>query len=206
MTARSLTDRLGGLALGGDYDPEQWDEAVWKEDDELMRRARVSLATVGVFSWALLEPEEGRCDFAWLDAHLDRLHANGVAVDLAAPTASPPSWFTLAHPDTIPVTEDGIRHIHGRRDTHCLAAPAYRNAARRIAGKLAERYGAHPALALWHVHNHRRHPRTERRMGLPAAGGLPRRGGLHHGQRPPRPHPPVRAAPGPAARGPCPGP
>ncbi|WP_406223587.1 beta-galactosidase [Streptomyces canus] len=153
MTSRSLTDRLGGLAFGGDYNPEQWDEAVWKEDDKLMRRARVNLATVGVFSWALLEPEEGRYDFAWLDAHLDRLHANGVAVDLATPTASPPPWFTLAHPDALPVTADGTRYTHGSRDAYCLAAPAYRNAARRIAGKLAERYGDHPALALWHVHN-----------------------------------------------------
>jgi beta-galactosidase len=153
MTPRSVTDHLGGLAFGGDYNPEQWDEPVWKEDDELMRRARVNLATVGVFSWALLEPEEGRYDFAWLDAHIDRLHANGVAVDLATPTASPPPWFTLAHPDALPVTPDGTRLTHGSRDTYCLTAPAYRRAARRIASALAERYGDHPALALWHVHN-----------------------------------------------------
>ncbi|MFI6931657.1 beta-galactosidase [Streptomyces sp. NPDC050287] len=153
MTTRSITDRLGGLAFGGDYNPEQWDEPVWKEDDELMRRARVNLATVGVFSWALLEPEEGRYDFAWLDAHLERLHANGVAVDLATPTASPPPWFTLAHPDALMVRPDGTRLVHGSRDTYCLTAPAYRNAARRIAAVLAERYGDHPALALWHVHN-----------------------------------------------------
>ncbi|GGS22517.1 beta-galactosidase [Streptomyces aureoverticillatus] len=153
MTTRSITDRLGGLAFGGDYNPEQWDEPVWKEDDDLMRRARVNLATVGVFSWALLEPEEGRHDFAWLDAHIDRLHANGVAVDLATPTASPPPWFTLAHPDALPVRPDGTRLVHGSRDTYCLAAPAYRIAARRIAAALAERYGDHPALALWHVHN-----------------------------------------------------
>ncbi|MFD8972831.1 beta-galactosidase [Streptomyces sp. NPDC059593] len=153
MTTRSITDRLGGLAFGGDYNPEQWDEPVWKEDDELMRRARVNLATVGVFSWALLEPEEGRYDFAWLDAHIDRLHANGVAVDLATPTASPPPWFTLAHPDALAVRPDGTRLVHGSRDTYCLAAPAYRSAARRIASALAERYGDHPALALWHVHN-----------------------------------------------------
>ncbi|GAA3913791.1 beta-galactosidase [Streptomyces lacrimifluminis] len=153
MTSRSLTDRLGGLAFGGDYNPEQWDEPVWKEDDELMRRARVNLATVGVFSWALLEPEEGRYDFTWLDAHLDRLHANGVAVDLATPTASPPPWFTLAHPDALTVRPDGTRLVHGSRDTYCLTAPAYRNAASRIAGALAARYGDHPALALWHVHN-----------------------------------------------------
>ncbi|MCB8901284.1 MULTISPECIES: beta-galactosidase [unclassified Streptomyces] len=153
MTTRSITDRLGGLAFGGDYNPEQWDEAVWKEDDELMQRARVNLATVGVFSWALLEPEEGRYDFAWLDAQIDRLHANGVAVDLATPTASPPPWFTLAHPDALAVLPDGTRLVHGSRDTYCLAAPAYRSAARRIASALAERYGDHPALTLWHVHN-----------------------------------------------------
>ncbi|WP_433432782.1 beta-galactosidase [Nonomuraea sp. CA-141351] len=141
------------LFFGGDYNPEQWDEAVWKEDDELMRQARVNLATVGVFSWALLEPEEGRYDFAWLDAHLDRLHANRVAVDLATPTASPPPWFTLAHPDALPVGPDGTRLVHGSRDTYCLAAPAYRKAAVRIAGELAERYGKHPAVAMWHVHN-----------------------------------------------------
>ncbi|XVS61559.1 beta-galactosidase [Actinosynnema sp. CA-299493] len=153
MTTRKLTDRLGGLAFGGDYNPEQWDEPVWAEDDELMRRARVNLATVGVFSWALVEPEEGRYDFAWLDAHLDRLHAAGVAVDLATPTASPPPWFTRAHPDALPVTADGVRLVHGSRDTYCLAAPAYRDAARRVAAALAERYGRHPAVALWHVHN-----------------------------------------------------
>ncbi|MEU7297619.1 beta-galactosidase [Streptomyces exfoliatus] len=153
MQMRRLTDRLDGLAFGGDYNPEQWDEEVWKEDDELMRRSRVNLATVGVFSWALLEPEEGRYDFGWLDAHLDRLHANGVAVDLATPTASPPPWFTLAHPDAMPVSPEGTRLTHGSRDTYCLAAPAYRRAARRIADALAARYGDHPALALWHVHN-----------------------------------------------------
>ncbi|MFI9816364.1 beta-galactosidase [Saccharothrix variisporea] len=151
--ATNLTDRLGGLAFGGDYNPEQWDEDVWAEDDELMREARVNLATVGVFSWALLEPEEGRYDFDWLDAHLDRLHANGVAVDLATPTASPPPWFTPAHPDALPVGPDGTRLSHGSRDTYCLAAPAYRAAARGIADALARRYGDHPAVALWHVHN-----------------------------------------------------
>lgn len=153
MDIRRLTDRLGGLAYGGDYNPEQWDAQVWKEDDELMRRARVNLATIGVFSWALLEPEEGRYDFEWLDAHLDRLHTAGVAVDLATPTASPPPWFTPAHPDALTVRPDGTRLTHGSRDTYCLTAPAYRQAARRIAGALAERYGEHPALALWHVHN-----------------------------------------------------
>ena len=154
MTTRRLVRRLGGLAFGGDYNPEQWDKEVWKEDDELMRRARVNLATVGVFSWALLEPEEGRYDFGWLDAHLDRLHANGVAVDLATPTPSPPPWFTLAHPDALPVEPRRRRLVHGSRDTYCLGRPGLpRGGPRGSPRALAERYGDHPALALWHVHN-----------------------------------------------------
>jgi len=142
-----------GMWFGGDYNPEQWDAAVWAQDDVLMREASVNTATVGVFSWALLEPAEGRFEFGWLDAVLDRLHANGVRVILATPTASPPPWFTLAYPDAMPVTRDGTRLWHGSRDTYCAAAPSYRRAALRIAGELARRYAGHPALAMWHVHN-----------------------------------------------------
>ena len=141
------------IRFGGDYNPEQWDAATWASDDALMRAAQVNTATVGVFAWALLEPSEGSFSFDWLDATLDRLHANGVQVVLATPTASPPPWFTLAHPDAMPVRPDGTRLWHGSRDTYCAAAPAYREASLRITAELGKRYGSHPARALWHVHN-----------------------------------------------------
>ncbi|MEU4392534.1 beta-galactosidase [Kribbella sp. NPDC023855] len=141
------------LYYGGDYNPEQWSPEVWAEDMALMRRAGVNLATVGVFSWSSLEPEPGRYEFDWLDQVLDLLHGNGIRVNLATPTASPPPWFSLAHPDALPVTADGVRLLHGSRDTYCVCAPAYREAAVGIARALGERYGNHPALAMWHVHN-----------------------------------------------------
>ncbi|WP_304452261.1 beta-galactosidase [Nocardiopsis sp. YSL2] len=141
------------LWFGGDYNPEQWPEAVQVEDVELMRAAGVTLVTVGVFSWALLEPAEGEYRFEWLDRVLDRLHGAGIAVALATPTASPPPWFSLAHPDAMPVTGDGTRLTHGSRDTYDVCAPAYREASVRVAGALADRYAHHPALAMWHVHN-----------------------------------------------------
>jgi len=142
-----------GLWFGGDYNPEQWDEATRAEDIDLMRRARVDTATVGVFAWSSLEPSPGEYRFAWLDEAMDRLHAAGVRVILATPTASPPPWFSRLHPEALPVTADGVRLLHGSRDTYNPAAPAYRAAAERITRVLAERYGGHPALALWHVHN-----------------------------------------------------
>ncbi|WP_198586895.1 beta-galactosidase [Glycomyces xiaoerkulensis] len=144
---------VDGLCYGGDYNPEQWPESVWDNDVALMREAGVNLVTIGVFSWAALEPREGEYDFGWLDRIMDRLHDGGIAVDLATPTASPPPWFTLAHPDALGERPDGTRQIHGSRDTYDVHAPAYREASLRIAGALAERYAAHPALAMWHVHN-----------------------------------------------------
>ncbi|MDI6101938.1 beta-galactosidase [Actinoplanes sp. NEAU-A12] len=141
------------LFYGGDYNPEQWPEEVWDEDVTLMRQAGVNIATVGVFAWSDLEPEQGRYEFGWLDRVLDRLHTGGIRVALATPTASPPPWFTLAHPEALPVNADGVRLTHGSRDTYCVSSPAYRAAARDIASRMAERYAHHPALAMWHVHN-----------------------------------------------------
>ncbi|QLD11287.1 beta-galactosidase [Microbacterium oleivorans] len=144
---------VDGIWFGGDYNPEQWDTATRAEDIELMHRARVDTATVGVFAWSSIEPRPGEYRFAWLDEAMDRLHAAGVRVILATPTASPPPWFSRLHPEALPVTADGVRLLHGSRDTYNPAAPAYRAAAERITRVLAERYGHHPALALWHVHN-----------------------------------------------------
>lgn len=142
-----------GVWFGGDYNPEQWSDDVLAEDIELMRRAGVNTATVGVFSWAALEPSPGEYRFDWLDSAMDRLHAAGVHVVLATPTASPPPWFSRLHPDALPVRADGTRLSHGSRDTYNPAAPAYREAAKRITTVLAERYRDHPALTMWHLHN-----------------------------------------------------
>jgi beta-galactosidase len=144
---------LAGLCYGGDYNPEQWPEEVWAEDARLMRRAGVNLVSLGVFAWSRLEPAPGRYTFGWLDRAMDLLAGAGVRVALATPTASPPPWFSLAHPDALPVTAQGVRLTHGSRDTYCASAPAYRAAARRIAAALADRYADHPGLAMWHVHN-----------------------------------------------------
>ena len=118
-----------------------------------MREAGVTMVTVGVFSWALLEPAEGAYEFGWLDRVLDGLHDAGILVDLATPTAAPPPWFSRANPSSLPVTRDGQVLGIGARESFCPSSPDYRRAAERIAGALGERYGEHPALALWHVHN-----------------------------------------------------
>lgn len=49
----------GRILYGGDYHPGQWPRSVWREDIRLMREARVTTATVGMFSWTRLEPRPG---------------------------------------------------------------------------------------------------------------------------------------------------
>ena len=141
------------ISFGGDWNPEQWPEKVWATDVGLMRRAGVTLVTVGVFSWARLAPTPRTYDFGWLDRVLDLLAAAGIGACLATPTASPPPWFTRDHPDAMPINRDGVRLTHGSRDTYCVNAPAYRFLSQRVATALGERYSDHPALRLWHVHN-----------------------------------------------------
>ncbi|WP_208544603.1 beta-galactosidase [Rathayibacter sp. VKM Ac-2759] len=141
------------LKYGGDYNPEQWPEEVWAEDVRLMSEAGVNFVTVGVFSWALLEPEEGRYDFGWLDRVLDLLHGAGIGVDLATATASPPPWLFAAHPEILPEDERGVRRWPGSRQHYSPTSPAYRAHAARLVRAMAERYGAHPALVMWHINN-----------------------------------------------------
>lgn len=151
--SQSSWPELAGLAYGGDYNPEQWPRETWDQDVELMAQAGVNLVSVGIFSWALLEPKEGLFEFAWLDDLLDLLHANGVSVDLGTPTASPPAWFFAAYPDARIVTRDGNPLGFGSRGMASHSHPAYQQASVRIADALAQRYSKHPAVVMWHVHN-----------------------------------------------------
>jgi beta-galactosidase len=142
---------LPPLAFGGDYNPEQWPVEVQLEDVDLMREAGVNLVTLAVFSWAWLEPTPGQWEFGWLDDVVERMHGAGIRVDLATATASPPPWLSHRHPEVLPVTADGRTLWPGARQAYCPSSPVYREHALRLVTALAERYGRHEALALWHV-------------------------------------------------------
>ena len=141
------------IRYGGDYNPEQWPEETWHEDVRLMREAGVNLVSLGVFNWGIIEPAPGEYDFADLDRIIELLHEAGVGVDMGTPTASPPSWLRRAHPEIRLVDHEGRALAGGSRHGVCPSSPAYLDACANIAERLAERYGAHPAVELWHVHN-----------------------------------------------------
>ncbi|WP_460772700.1 beta-galactosidase [Microbacterium sp. GXF7504] len=142
-----------GLLLGCDYNPEQWDREVWLEDVRLMRELGVGLVAINVFGWSAVNPAPGVWDFSALDEIMDLLHEHGIRVNLGTGTASPPPWLTTLHPEVLPVTDDGTRRYPGGRQAYCPSSPVFRGYAIELVSRVAERYGSHPAVALWHVSN-----------------------------------------------------
>ena len=140
---------------GGDYNPDQWlhVDGIVDEDMRLMKLAHINSASVGIFSWSMLEPEEGVYNFGWLDCLMDKLHENGISVILATPSGARPAWLAQRYPEVLRVEESGIRNEYGVRHNHCLTSPVYREKVRNINALLAERYKKHPALKMWHISN-----------------------------------------------------
>ena len=153
MSFPPINPRAPFIWHGADYNPEQWPAATWDDDVALMQQAGCTIATVGVFSWVSLQPAEDRFTFEWLDTVIEKLHAAGRLLCLATPSAAQPAWMSLAYPDVLRADASGRRVHHGGRTNYCPNSPSYRRFAVQMASKLAERYGQHPALAIWHVSN-----------------------------------------------------
>ncbi len=144
------------LIHGGDYNPEQWidrKDEIWAKDMEYAKKAGINSLSIGIFSWSMLEPNEGEYCFEWLDEVMDMLAANGMKAVLATPSGARPAWLAEKYPEVLRVDADRRRHLFGGRHNHCLTSPVYREKVRQINTRLAERYKDHPALGLWHVSN-----------------------------------------------------
>ncbi len=148
-----LNHKLPTIWHGGDYNPEQWTSAVWDEDMALMQESRFRVATIGVFSWAKLEPTEGNFDFEWLDTVIGKLSEANRYFILATPSAAPPAWMAKKYPEILRTGPDRVRRLHGNRVNYNLCSKLYRHKSALIARKLAERYGNHPGLLAWHLSN-----------------------------------------------------
>lgn len=150
-----LFPQIDGFIHGGDYNPEQWLDMpeILARDIEMMKEAHVNCATLGVFSWSVLEPEEGVFDLDWLEEIINNLYANGIYTILATPTGAKPAWLAHKYPETRRVSRSNVREHHGVRHNHCMQSPVYREKTGIIIRKLAERFGNNPAVILWHISN-----------------------------------------------------
>ena len=75
------------ILYGGDYNPNQWEKSIWKEDMRIFKNARINSATINVFSWAKLQPSEEEYDFTELDEIVNMLSKEEYYIILATSTA-----------------------------------------------------------------------------------------------------------------------
>ena len=148
-----ISNKLPKMWYGGDYNPEQWDAPTMEEDIRMFKIANIDVATVNVFSWALIQPNENEYNFSELDRIIDRLTKDNIYICLATSTGAHPAWMAHRHPDVTRVDYDGRKRKFGGRHNSCPNSPTYRKYSREIASKLSERYAKHEGLVVWHISN-----------------------------------------------------
>ena len=150
-----LNPRAPWILHGADYSPEQWLHVpgILEQDIAMMQQAGCNIMSVGIFSWSTLEPSEGHFSFEWMDKVLDKLYEGGISVFLSTPGGAKPAWLAERYPETLRVSAERVKALHGGRHNHCLSSPVYKEKVTLINQKLAQRYAYHPAVLGWHVNN-----------------------------------------------------
>jgi len=140
---------------GGDYNPEQWlhSPEILEKDIEYFKKAKINEVSLGIFSWAVLEPVEGEFHFEWMEKIIDRLYENGISTILATPTGARPRWMAQKYPEVLRVDASRHRNLYGERHNHCYTSPVYREKTRIMNTKLAEKFKDHPGVIAWHISN-----------------------------------------------------
>lgn len=150
-----LFPKVDALLHGGDYNPEQWLDHpdILAEDIKLMKKAHVNVVTLGVFSWSVYEPVEGEFHFNWLEKIMNNLYENGIYTILATPSGARPAWLDQKYPDAMRTDSKGVRNLHGERHNNCMTSLNYRAQVAKMDKQLAQRFGEHPGLIMWHINN-----------------------------------------------------
>jgi beta-galactosidase len=141
------------MLLGAAWYPEQWPEARWDADLQLMENAHLHVVRVGEFAWSTMEPAEGRYDLDWLERAIRLAEKHHIAVVIGTPTDAPPAWLTAAHPETLRADAAGRPAEHGSRRQFNYASPEYRKFCAAIAEQLARRFGHDPGVIGWQIGN-----------------------------------------------------
>lgn len=155
LTRAYTKDYIGEpkIYYGASYYPETWDTTEIERDIAYMKELNMNVVRMAEFSWAKMEPQEGKYDFTWLHKIIDKLHANGISVILGTPTATPPIWLIEKYPDIMATEPDGQVKEHGVRRDYNPSSANYRKASYRICEKMAQEFGKKPGVIGWQTDN-----------------------------------------------------
>ena len=141
------------LLLGTAWYPEQWSEARWDKDLQLMQNAGIHMVRLGEFAWSRMQPEEGRFDLDWLERAIALAARHDIVAVVGTPCAAPPAWLTQKYPDTLKTLANGRKATHGGREQYSFTSPRYRQFCGAIAEQMARRFGHNPDVIGWQIDN-----------------------------------------------------
>lgn len=144
---------LESFMWGTAYYPEQGELATLDLDAQRMRAASMNTVRMAEFAWDIMEPEEGRFDFSIFDEAIKRLGAYGIRTVLCTPTATPPRWLTVKHPEIRRVDEKDIVQVHGSRQHASTCSDVFRDYSRKITRAMAEHFRDNPYVIGWQTDN-----------------------------------------------------
>jgi beta-galactosidase len=145
--------KLAKFLFGCPYYPEHWTPAERAEDPKRMAAAGMNVVRMAEFAWDRIEPRREQLDFSLFDQTIAALAAEGIDTILCTPTATPPRWLTIDHPEWMRVDESGRRMGHGTRQHCCTNNLAFRAESRRITQAMAEHYKDNPHVIGWQTDN-----------------------------------------------------
>jgi len=147
------TDQKIPLLIGVDYYPDHTPETLWDEDARMMADFGFTNVRIAEFAWGLMEPSEGKFDFAWLHRAVETLHKYNIAVILGTPSAAPPPWLTAKYPEIVEVNAQGMPLKPGGRRFTCPTNKTYRRLSNTIAGEMARAFVETPGIVGWQIDN-----------------------------------------------------
>jgi beta-galactosidase GanA len=148
--------KLDFFPIGSSYYPPFHTRDDWARD--VRRMAEVGLNAIRtaelIASWDWIEPSRGHFDFSWLDEIFALSAQHDLRILLGTGAGSPPVWLLDEYPDAQVVSHEGVPYPTGARwGWACIDNPGFRQESERYLRVLLERYGGHPALLGWQIHN-----------------------------------------------------
>lgn len=141
------------MKIGASYYPEVLPENDWDKDLKTGREVGLNVLRCGEFAWSALFSPEGKATMGWVRRFLDTAATNGYEVVWCTPSATPPPYLFDRWPDLNATSIDGLVMPTGIRRHYCPSHPGYLELCAENAQRLAQEFGAHPAIHGWQVDN-----------------------------------------------------
>lgn len=151
--ARNFFPDKNLMTVGIYYYPEHWSPSQWERDIKQISAMGFEFIHMAEFAWAQMEPEEGKYTFEWLDRVIDLAGKHNLKVVLCTPSATPPVWLGIKHPEIYIMYSNYVRSEHGTRANGSLSNEIFRQYVERVNTAMARRYGNNKNVVGWQLDN-----------------------------------------------------